>query len=152
MRAFRIAVLALVVVGCSGTTALQRHATAATVVNDTAIAAHDLVVDLRRAELDAAARVAQDTGADVAAAVHAAGDRFDARGLPAAVDALIAADEAYALAILAWTAHDQQPATVVPALRAVIAAYNALRKALGERGERLPAVPTSVASLIGGGS
>lgn len=141
--------LALLLTACS-TSALPRHATAARVLTDVTAESRDLVLAMRASTLASAATHAKINGLDVRAAVVSAAASFDAQGLPRAVDALVAADEAYVRAVLAWAERKEQPAEALPALRAVLVAYEAVRVALGERGDALPKVPGVALSLIGG--
>lgn len=150
-RVFALAVL-LAAAACAGSpkdVALKRHAYAAAVLDEVSGAARDVVLDLRAGELKRAADKATADGTDVRAAVVAAAAAFDARGLVDATNVLIAAKDVYVRAVLLHAREDAPSwADVKPALHAALEAYSALRKALGDAGDRLPEVPTAIAELL----
>lgn len=145
-----VSILAILFLASCGASSLRLHAQAGTAVNEVAIATRAAVMVERQHAIDLAAAAAQVNGADVAAARHAAGAAFDATPLVKAVDAFIAADHAYALAVQAWTADANQRVHVAAALFGVLVAYEQLREAVAGRVE-LPALPKQVTDLIGGG-
>ncbi len=150
-----LSLLLLLALTACGPAAVQqrRHAQAGIVVTEIVGEAHQLVLEARHAALVTAGMHARIGGADergVAAAVALAGDAFDATPMVRAFDALLAADQAYLLAVTAWTADDHKQIHVAAALLAVLVAYQRLREAL-PADTPLPPLPRAVTDLIGGG-
>lgn len=134
--------------GSSSNAKLKRHAYAAQVLEEVSVQAKSTVLDLYRAEVEAAVQGVDDPD-ERARLVAAARERFEARGWIDAANAVIAAKDAYVRAVL-LAAQDERPAwdELQPVLAAVLDAYEKLRLALGSAGDRLPKVPPSIAQIV----
>ena len=141
--------LVLAVAACGGHANLQRHALAAQVIHDAAAGARIAVLD--QLEADVATAVAgvtdQAEREQRAAAVRA---RYTAPGGPVALaNAINRLGLAYVRAVLVLEQTDRPAwSRVVPLLREALAVYVELRRTAGDR---LPAIPTVVLELAGGG-
>lgn len=156
-RFFRPLVLAtmLAVVGCSAcassNTALKAHTTAAQTLDDVAQEATGLVMADRQHALDVAVEQAKADGLDpiaLRAAVERAAAAYDAGPTIPAVNALVAAKDAYVRAVLIDAGKDEPTwQNAKRLLRDFVDAYTNLRKALGEP-KSWPALPPAIAALL----
>lgn len=139
-------ILLLAILAACGSSSLQRHALAATVLHDAAVGARaavlqslaDEVADVTEGVTDPAQRMS------LALEVRA---RYLAPGGPVdRANAFSAAGHAYVQALLV-VEQKKRPtwAELGPPLRAALAAYASLRSVLGDR---LPAVPAVVDGLV----
>lgn len=148
MRLFALAG-ALLLSACSNP--LVAHSHVAETLEDIAAQGRPIILEQRLGELREAAAEAQAADADVTAAVNAAAVEFDDGPILGAYNAYVAAKQAYILGVLARS-RDGRPdfADMLPIAREVLAAYEGLKEALGERGARLPALPPFLTTFING--
>jgi len=139
----------------SSNSALKAHSHAAETLDDLANDAKETVLELRQRALDdAVARATSEglRGPELDALVTQAAGDFDKGPAVSSVNAFIHAKDLYVRAVLASASKDKPTwDTVKPMLRDVIAAYNAMRDALG-RPDKMPAIPDAISQLIGGSS
>lgn len=142
-------VLALAVVaGCAqSNTALRRHSIAAETLEDMAVQSREAVRKFREAELRRVGAAAQEAGADFDSAVREASKEFD-RTVVSAVNTFINAKRLYVRAVLQAARKDSPTfGDLRDILRPAVAAYESLRKAVGDR-ISLPAIPDIIKELI----
>lgn len=154
IRTFALATM-IALVGCSAcapsNAALRGHSTAAQTLDDLADDAKKTVLELRQVELDKAAVAAHDAGLmgnALTAEVQKAATKFDSGPAIGAVNAFIAAKDLYVRGVLMAASKDPPSwTTVKPILKDVIAAYNAMREALGKP-DKMPPIPPAIAELL----
>lgn len=130
---------------------LKGHSYAAETLDTLAADAKETVLEMRQVELDRAAADARTiglTGDELRAAVERAAAKYDAGPALPAVNAFIAAKDAYVRTVLAAASKDK-PSWVEAkrVLKDVVDAYANMRKALGEPA-KLPPVPDAIAKLL----
>jgi len=148
-------VVMLAIVGCgacaTSNTALRGHSLAAQTLDDLAAGAKVTALDMRQAALDKAAVDAHKAGKmgdELTAEVQKAAVAFDAGPVIGAVNAFIATKDLYVRAVLVAASKDSPTwADVKPMLRGAIAAYTAMRDALGKP-DKMPPVPTAITDLL----
>lgn len=135
--------------GCaSSNTALKAHTTAAQTLDDVADQAKELALADREQALTQAATQAKVNGADVTKAVTDAAAAYDAGPTIPAVNAFVAAKDAYVRAVLMDAGKDEPTWTNARRLlKDVVDAYTNLRAALGNP-EKMPKLPVAIASLL----
>lgn len=147
--------LALAAVGCSActssNTALKAHTTAASTLDDVAQEATELVLADRQHALDVAVTQAKADGLDpiaLKASVERAAATYDAGPAIPAVNAFVAAKDAYVRAVLMDAGKDEPTwSNAKRLLKDVVDAYTNLRKALGDP-KKMPELPSAIAALL----
>lgn len=132
---------------CAGTPKqLKTHSVAAEALDDLAASGRRVVLEMRQAELDKALAQAQEANTPYEPAVRAAAESFDSKPFIPALNAFIAAKDAYVRTVLiAARKDDFDWATVRPVLKDVVDAYAALRTATGDK---MPPIPKPVADIL----
>lgn len=152
LRLIGLVLAATLAFGCtSSNAALKAHTTAAQTLDDLASDAKELVLEQREAQLDAVAQQAVTDGLDPAAlkaSVERAAAKYDAGPAIPAVNAFIAAKDAYVRAVLVDAGKDEPSwYNAKHLLKDVIDTYTNLRAALGNP-DKMPAMPDVIAKLL----
>jgi len=157
-RLYAALALSLVLVGCAGT-ATERRALAlyhtAVTLEDATREGREMVLERREEVMRSAGRAARDRGApdeEVREVILTAAATFDEGPLVDAMNAAIAAKSTFTHAVReSLNTEGVDLATLLPIAIQAVSAYESLRAALGERGQRLPSGPQVLGDLLGGG-
>lgn len=152
LRTFIVLWIAVAVAACApSNSALRGHSHAAQTLDSIAADAKETVLELRQAALDKVARDGKASGLDepeLRRAVVLAASQFDQGPQIHAVNAFVAAKDAYVRAVLAAASVDPPTWTTAKAvLKDVVAAYSELRAAL-DNPRRLPPIPQAIVDLL----
>lgn len=143
------------VVGCGAcapsNAALRAHSFAAQTLDDLATGAKSTALDMRQAVLDKAAVDAHKAGLmgdALTAEVQKAAAVFDTGPVIGTVNAFISTKDIYVRAVLVAASKDTPTwVDVKPMLRGALAAYAAMRDALGKP-DKMPPIPAAISNLI----
>ena len=142
-----LAVIAAIISAC-GANHVRRHSIAAQTLEDIAVEARRITLEVREDSLRRAGMEAVARGEDPEPAIVKAAKEFDDGPLVNATNAFISAKHTYVLTALAISGRGS-PSELADLAKNVLLTYDSLRKVLLTFGHRLPPLPEPLVDLLG---